>query len=335
MTVKPEQPLAEIEDAPVIKVAYPSYDEPVGETRTFNWNIALTGLKVLGVLLVLAAYPAMVLMSHEIDDSPIALDDGRYWSAGDVGIAAALITRELDGPGWSADHHRWHPQSRLTALPAWQAGLVDALADHGRLTLSKFQGQRDPDLESAVRLLGRPGDEAVTPRLQAAREALTRYDGRVAVGLAGRPAGPDMLASELTLFAAWADALQRDLASIASPGDGWIASSEAVASVYRAKARAHVAHELLSVRAERDAGLFATAEAQTRFDEANLAWKRAAALGPLFISNQASDAPVGANHVAMMAFLLGEAAIASRTAAEALQAPAAAPDQSIEVTQAD
>ncbi|MEL6323281.1 MAG: hypothetical protein AAFQ84_03515, partial [Pseudomonadota bacterium] len=88
-------------------------------------------------------------------------------------------------------------------------------------------------------------------------------------------------------------------------------------------------------RAERDAGLFATAEAQTRFDEANLAWKRAAALRPLFISNQASDAPIGANHVAMMAFLLGEAAIASRTAAEALQAPAAAADQSIEVTQAD
>ncbi len=307
--------------APVVRLAYPTYHAARPPRPGIKWDKALTALKVLGVVLALMAYPAMVLLSHDLDDAPVNLDEGRHWAASDVGVAATLLSRELDGPGWTGDLHRWHPQVRLTALPAWQESLIEAIAGHGRLTLSLFEGQRDPDLEAAVRLLGRATSEDTVPGLVAAREALTRYDGRVSVGLAGRPDGPATLAAELQLFAAWADSSIETLAPLASPGDGWIASRASVAALYEAKARAHVAHELLVARIAREPRLADAKGFAGDFEDALNAWRRAARIRPLFVANQASDGAIGTNHLATMAFLLGEAGKASRRAAAVLLEP--------------
>lgn len=321
MIVETAQPQETENEAPVVRLAYPTYHAPKPERPGINWDKGLTALKVVGVIVALLAYPAIVVLSHDLDDSPVNLDEGRYWAASDVGVAATLLSRELDGPGWTGDLHRWHPQVRLTALPAWQDSLIAAIADHGRLTLSMFEGQRDPDLEAAVRLLGRTLPEDSVPGLVAAREALTRYDGRVAVGLAGRPEGAATLAEELRLFAGWADASIADLAPLASPGDGWIASRASVATLYRAKAQAHVAHELLVARVSREPRLMETPGFADAFETATNAWRRASRIRPLFVANQASDGWIGTNHLATMAFLLGEAGRASDEAAAALLAP--------------
>ncbi|MEL7454228.1 MAG: hypothetical protein AAGJ50_12740, partial [Pseudomonadota bacterium] len=182
------EPLAETGDVPIVKLSYQAFEESAAK-KPFSFDPWVKAMKVLAVAGIVLAYPLLTVTSHDIIDAPVDLSEGRHWSAPEAGVAATLITRELNGPGWAADRHRWHPQSRLIALPAWQAGLVAALADHGRLTLSLFEGQRDQDLATAVRLLGRSDDGATEPRLGAAREALTRYDGRVAAGLAGRPQG--------------------------------------------------------------------------------------------------------------------------------------------------
>ena len=322
MSVKPEHPLAELDDVPVVRVAYQSYEEPPARQPMIGWGGLFTAVKALAVLSLLLAYPTLVAANHKLDDSPVLLDTAeRHWSAPEAGVASALITRELDGPGWAADRHRWHPQARLTALPAWQDSLIEALADYGRLSLSQFSGQRDPDLEAAVRLLGRTIGEETAPRLLAAREALTRYDGRVGAGLAGRPDGPDALSAELTLAIGWSEASAAELGALASPGDGWIASREAVTGVYRAKAKAHVAHEMLAARHDMATNLFSSAEAELAFLRALEKWRIAAKVRPLFVSNQAADAVIGANHPAMMAFLLSDAANASNQAIALLSAP--------------
>jgi len=324
MSAKPDKPLADMGDVPVVKLAYQTYEEPQQRSRLrVSAGMLLTTLKAFTVAALMVAYPALVVANHKLNDTPINLDDApRHWTAVEAGVAATLISRELDGPGWSADRHRWHPQSRLTALPAWQASLVEAIADHGRLSLSLFQGQRDPDLEAAVRLIGRSGTEAdAGSRLIAAREALTRYDGRVGAGLAGRPEGPLALAAELDLTAGWAGASRNTLGEIASPGDGWIASTEAVQSVYQAKARAHVAHEMLNARLRNDQDIYPSKAAELAVLQALEKWRIAAKLRPLFVSNHGADAVVGANHPATMAFLLMDAADASQKASELLRLP--------------
>lgn len=321
MSAEPaETPIVEVEDAPVVRLAYQSYEQrETKPSRRLNISALVTGLKALAVIALMAAYPTLIMLNHKLDDTPVSLDEGRHWAAADAGIASTLITRELDGPGWVGDKHRWHPQVRLTALPAWQDGLIEAIADHGRMSLSLFEGQKDPDLVAAMRLLGRTTEEKTEPRLIAAREALMRYDGRVGVGLAGRPEGTDALIAELALAIDWASEASTMLGEVASPGDGWIASRHAIETVYNGKARAHVAHEMLAARATREQGLFVSEGAERAFNTALSKWRIAAKLRPLFIANQGGDALIGTNHPAMLAFLLTDAAAASQIAITALQ----------------
>jgi len=271
--------------------------------------------KALLVFAIILAYPVMTVMSHKVDDSRVRFDDSRFWAVPDLGVSATLIARELDGPGWAADRHPWHPQARLTALPAWQESLLEALADHGRLTISQLGDQRDQDLFAAVRLLEPSGEQNMTERLIAANEALSRYNDRVAGGVTAAPMGPGAMQARLGLAAGWAEQNHDTLVAVASPGDGWIASEEAIRSVYAAKAAAHAAHEILAASAKHEQSLLAKYEAEAAMRDVLNKWRRAASMSPLFVANQSGEALSGLNHPAIMAFRLSEA----RQATQALQ----------------
>lgn len=283
-------------------------------------RLILFGKSILVVAIILA-YPLMVMMSHKLDDSPVVFDDSRFWAVPDIGVSSILIARELDGPGWVTDRHRWHPQARLKALPAWQASLIAALADHGRLVISELGTQRDPDLIAAVRLMEPTTGEDMAAHLMAASEALSRYDDRVAGGVALAPRGAAALSAKLGLASDWADERYMALVGIASPGDGWVASTEAIESVYAAKAAAHVAHEMLAATFAQESRLLSSYEANEAAQDVLNKWRRAASLRPLLIANQSSDAVSGVNHPAIMAFRLNEALDASLLLATRLETP--------------
>ena len=288
--------------------------------KPFTLKPLVFSLKACLVIAAILAYPAAVMMSHQINDDPIDLETGRYWSVQDIGVSTILLARELDGAGWAADRHPWHPQAQLTALPAWQEGLRKSIAEHARLTLSALEGQRDQDLVAAERLLLNEDGLDTTPRLQAAREAFTRYDDRVGAGVAGSPQGLGFLERELTLTLGWAAQSSAQLADISTPGDGWLASREAVAAVYFGKARAHAAHEFLNAIKKREAGALEGHLAASQVDLALEKWRSAAQLNPLFVSNQGSDGVIGANHPAILAFRLNEAHAATSAAIAMLSA---------------
>lgn len=297
---------------PVIRRANSPAQKPARKPLTLK--PVIFALKTLMVISAILAYPVATLLSHQIDDTMVNLETGRHWAVGDIGVSAILLGRELDGPGWASDRHPWHPQAQLKALPAWQEGLRASIADHARLTLSTLEGQRDQDLVAAERLLASDTSQKATPRLQAAREALMRYDERVGQGVAGSPQGIDFLKRELEMTLGWAALSSSGLSAISTPGDGWLASEDAVRAVYAGKARAHAAHELLRAVEVRERVLLSGHAAAETLDLAITRWRTAAKLKPLFVSNQGGDGLIGANHPAILALRLNEAHAATAEA---------------------
>ncbi|MDX1294270.1 MAG: hypothetical protein R3265_15755, partial [Hyphomonas sp.] len=240
----------------------------------------------------------------------------------EVGVSIVKIARELEGGGWAGDRANWHPQARLTAMPAWQSATVNALSQHTTLLadLTVKDGEADSDLKAAARLLTHVDGEDMRPRLTAAAEALNRYDSRAGRGLAATPDKVGKLAAEAALFASWAESDRIDLSvQINQDIVEWPASKADIETFYGAKARAHVAQQMLVAARTAEPRLARLPSVSTAFDRAELAWTRAARMKPLIVSNQSGDGPFMANHLASIGFYLSEAQDASRHLADVLQ----------------
>ncbi|KCZ90787.1 hypothetical protein [Hyphomonas johnsonii] len=339
-------PAAYLEEGPVVTrvgtdhlVTF-DYAEPSPIMLFFQrwWRRSITMLKVGVVVGAVVAYPVMTVMSHRIDDSDVVLPPSQNWASAESGVAINKIARELEGTGWAGDRASWHPQARLTAMPAWQKATADALAEHARLmsVIAATGETPDPDLTAASRLLhGMPGDD-MRPRLTSAAEALNRFDTRAARGLAVLPSRPDLLKAESRLFAGWAETDLTDLTTqINRDVVEWPASRSDIIAFYGAKARAHVAREMLMV-AERNAPRLTRDPAvQDALTKARDAWGRAARMKPLIVSNQPGDGMLMANHLASMGFYLTEANRASLALADALDTLPAEDLESVAALDAD
>lgn len=295
-----------------------------------GWKRIVGYFKLMLVLAVIGAYPAAVVISSDIDDSPVVFPPNESWSVSGVGIAIHKVARELAGAGWADDRARWHPQARLTALPAWQEATATGLSEHVKL-LSEVAANAygpDGDLAAASRLLMSVPGEDMLPRLTAAAEALNRFDTRASRGLALRPSPEETLPLEMALFAGWA---KEDIAALSdrinAEHSAWLASREDITAFYAAKARAHLAHELILAGKARVYGLTGNAELAAALARAEASWKRAAEMKPVFLSNQQGPGAVLPDHLSSMAYYLVEAEKASADlAARLTPAPAIAED---------
>lgn len=313
---------------------------PLMHTASLWWRRVVRTVQILAVIALVGIYPAMIVSSHEITDDPIVLSGETPWASTETGAAVMMIGRELEGPGWAADKPGWHPQARLTALPAWQDALSTSLSEFTRLTAQKAvtpDGTPDPDLSAAARLLKPEADLEQTPRLAAAAEALARYEGRLERDLASAPGGLDDLLDELALFTSWADASHDALVSRVGTRDGWPAAKTDVEAFFEARARAHVASQLMAATLMSEPDIALSETVQQRVDQLEASWRRAGELNPFFVSSQAGDARLMADHIAMMAFYIGQASEQTKALAaaliaeqEALQAAAEAAEASDE-----
>lgn len=302
---------------------------PIMKVSTAIWQ----GLKVIGLVagmfVIVGTYPAMTWSAHEIDDSRVALDAPDTWASPTAGVAITLIAREVEGPGWTGDRAGWRPSARLTAQPAWQAGMSDALADFAQLaaSLADKDARTDPDLEAASRLLRPVSHEAMTPRLVAAAEAFARYNGRVDRALAGQVDTRADIAQTVKLFAGWAESSRSEIAGLVGDPEAWPAGQAEIRAFYRARARAQVANNLLSAMAERQAGMLETAALRAQYRETRALWQRVSAQAPLVVSNQEGDGLFLPNHLAAMAWHLEEVETATRLLASLMEG--AKPDMAL------
>lgn len=302
------------------------------------WRRFVGLLKVSVVLAVIGAYPAATVLSSHIDDSAVVIPGDQSWSVSVVGVAIHKIARELAGAGWAADRPAWHPQARLTALPAWQEATASGLSDHTALLAEVAANADGPDddLAAASRLLKAVPGEDMRPRLTAAAEALNRFDTRASRGLAVRPSPEETLPREMQLFAAWAGQDRAALSDrINAEQSAWPASTEDITAFYAAKARAHLAHQLIVAGKARAYGLTGDTELSVALSRAETAWKRAADMKPVFVSNQIGSGALLPNHLATMAYYLTEAEDASRYLADRLAPPAPVIDEVASVTPED
>lgn len=308
---------------------------PFMEGASRMWRRIMRTLKLAIVALLVGGYPTAMVMSHTVDSTPIELSNLDLWASPEIGTALTILGRELTGPGWADDRALWHPQARLTALPAWQDGLITALSEHTLMSAQiagNSEGDADKDLLAAGRLLAPEVDVEAVPRLNAAAEALQRYDGRLSRGLAAAPAGVDSMLAELVLFSAWAENAKDELASRATLVEGWPASRADVEAIYSARAHAHVAGQLLAASLNREPDLIINRDSAEARDAALRAWDRAANFNPVFVSSQSGSNRFLSDHPAIMSFYMAEALSATQTLQAKLAAQA---ESSMSVAEAE
>lgn len=294
----------------------------IGFQRLWRGLIGFARLAL--ILAIIGAYPAAVFTSSKIYDDPVVFPQGETWAVPGVGVAIHKVGRELKGAGIVSDRASWHPQARLTALPAWQDATFAALSEYAKLLSVAAAKPAGPDneLEVASNLLAVVPGEPMAPRIAMAGEALNRYDTQANRGSAMRPMPEDTLPMEMAMFARWAAADRAALSDrINAEQDVWLASREDISAFYAAKARAHLAHELILTTKARAYNITGDTELAVALARAESAWRRAAELKPFFVSNRSGSGALLPNHLSSMAYYLTEAEEASAHLAAKLAPP--------------
>lgn len=298
---------------------------PTMEALSRFWR-RIVGIFKFGLVVVLVGgYPALIVSNHKVDSTAIVLSSAAPWYSNDIGTSMTLLGRELSVAGWAADRAWWHPQARLTALPAWQDGITGALSDYTLLAsehAAREPGAPDTDLLAAARLLVPSQEAEATPRLNAAAEALQSYEGRLSRGLAAQPNGMGVLLDELALYKRWAIDSQARLRSSADRAEAWPASREDVEALYTTRAYAQVASQLLMSSLIQEPELAETRTAQEARDQAIFAWRRAATFSPIMVSSQAGTGSILSDHPAAMMYYLSEIEATTTAFIDALQGQA-------------
>jgi len=262
----------------------------------------------IAIVAVLGAYPTLVVAASDVGDRDFnRLVNRADWAAPWVGGVSTLMENHFNELGWAPDAAPWDPMARLTAKPAYQAAMAEALGDVIRTADARANagGQPDIDLAAAARLVNA---ESTAIQLRAARDALVNHDRRLRRRDAVTDLSATQVAEQLTLITAWAAASQNAIVTSATAIGGSPMDEEATRAVYAAKGRATVSWLLLA-----SIQWPASAEAAKARDAALNAWRDVAEFHPLIVFNGDADGSLFGNHAASMSFLIarGEAATAS------------------------
>lgn len=250
-------------------------------------GIARVAAAALAAVLLVGSYPAMMVMAHEIDSSPtsVAMTPA---SDGVLEHVRQLVEREADGKGWAGDVPVWHPAARLTAMPAWQEGLAEALADVLATQSALLSGgaETDRELMMASRLLRVREEGRMEARLLGASEALSRHTAQQAQS---GTAAPDVLRSleaHTDLILSWASTSGAAIDAVTSDTDTLLARREAIRAFSAARARAQAARAVLAGLRDNAVLQGGLQPAQSMaLDEAIAAWGRVAESAPLVVTN--------------------------------------------------
>ncbi len=273
--------------------------------RTLGQHIRFW-FNTVAIVALLGAYPTMVIASSDVGDRDLdRLVNRADWAAPWVGGVSTLMEDHFNQLGWAPDAAPWDPMARLTAKPAYQAAMAEALGDVIRLADARAiaGGQPDIDLSAAARLVN---EDSTAIQLRAARDALVNHDRRLRRRDAVQDLNAAQVAEQLTLVSAWAAASQTEVVTSATAIGGSPMDEEATRAVYAAKGRATVSWLVLAAMQWP-----ASPEAAKARDAALKAWREVAEFHPLIVFNGDADGSLFGNHAASMSFLIAQAEAAT------------------------
>ena len=159
---------------------------------------------ILALMLILY-YPVGMLWWHTINDDlsfDVSADSLQPGQSRAVAVAAALIDREVNKSGWVANNPFFTPSAMLDNMPAYQQGIISALARFSfeladQIGRTRGSSEIDADLKNASGLLQYSGtvwvwDPSVSlaptatseEQYEKARKALENYNRRLVDGKA-------------------------------------------------------------------------------------------------------------------------------------------------------
>lgn len=320
-------PLRTINVTPDAIEAIDAYEE--APRKSFGAH-ARGWLRLAAALVVLGAYPTMVVMASGVGDHKLAgLVDRAQWTAPWAGGAAALMERHYAHLGWASDAADWTPMARLSAKPALQQALGESLGEYITLMSqdAAASGRSDNDLSAAARLVN---FNSTGVQMHAARDALLNFDRRERRRGAVDDSTPAKLTTQLQLVDTWGARSQADIARVSAMTGGGLIDRSATQAVYAAKGRAQAAYVFIeTMHWPEDAKSVAARNAALN------AWKAAAEFHPLLVLNGSPDGSLLGNHAASMGFLIAQARKATSDYLAAIKtAPSTAPAPAVAIANA-
>lgn len=280
--------------------------EHVEPSKTFFQHVRFW-FNTAAIIALLGAYPALTIAASDVGDRDFEnLINRAEWSSPLIGGAATLLEQHFEELGWAADAEAWEPMARLTAKPAYQAAMADALGDVLRLANAQAvaAGQPDVDLEAAARLVKQ---DSTAVQLRAARDALVNHDLRLRRRDALTDMSPADVLKQVGLLAGWASVSQQQLITSSASIGGSPMDEEATRAVYAAKGRAAVAFLMLDAVKWSE-----TADITKSRNAAMAAWREVAKFHPLVVFNGDPDGSLFGNHPAAISFLVARAETATQ-----------------------
>ena len=280
-------------------------------------------LYVVPVVLVLW-YPLVMALTHHIDDN---LDFGARDlvvppnGSRAVAVAAALIQREVVDGAWVANDPFFMPGAALDNMPAFQQGIIQALARFGfELTdqIGRVRGssRTDPDLQEAAGLLQYSGTKWIfdfstsiaptaTSEAQYTRawRALNDYNQRLSQGQAVFERRVDNLMATLDRIALDIGSSSAALDQAVANPRGWF-DTRADDIFYGIKGQMYAYYLVLRELQKDFANVIAEREVQGAYLQLLESMAHAASLSPVVIVNGKPDAQFQPSHLAAEGFFV-------------------------------
>jgi len=282
------------------------------------------------VAVVLAAfvvlyYPVGMIVMHRIDDdlefgpAPDDLEAGQSLAAA---MAIALIDREVNAHGWVANDPFFMPSALLDNMPAFQTGIVRALARFGfeltdQIGRTRGSSQADADLQDAAGLLQYSGtrwvwDPTVSLMPTASSEAqylkaakaLAAYNARLAKGEAVFERRSDNLLATLDRIALDIGSSSAVLEERVDKGSGQLIDILADDHFYGVKGQMYGYYMILKALKADFASVIESRDLETTYDQTLESLAKAARLDPWVIVNGAPDSQFLPSHLAAQGFFV-------------------------------
>lgn len=272
--------------------------------------------------ILLVYYPVGMVLIHTVDDDPAfgqALLQQEKGSAA-VATASALMRRELDRH-WAPNDPFFYPGGALTRMPAFQRGMVSAVARFAialadQIGRTRGSSKADEDLQKAVGLLNYPPnvwfyDTSVSwlptvsseKQYRAAVNSLLAYNERIGQGAAVFERRADNLLEALERFAA-------DLGSSSAAVDDFVHSrsifavGDGAALYYETKGKLYAYYVLMRALEKDFANVIAEKQLQATWNQTLATLQQGMRLEVFVVVNAAPDSQVLPSHLAAQGFYL-------------------------------